>query len=536
MSDARNILFIMCDQLRWDYLSCYGHPHLQTPNLDWLAANGVRFDRVYVQSPVCGPSRACIYTGRYQSTLGVRHNGFPLRSDELGMGDYLHALGMRTAVIGKTDLHRHTEVVERLGIDMAAPEQTLFREVGFEPYERNSGNFPTPLLRRRGQQPRYNDYLRELGYEGENPWHTYANSGIDEDGNLQSGWFNKNARLAANIKEEHSETAYTTNRAMDFMREAGDTPWCLHLGYIKPHWPYMAPAPYHAMYGPEQMLPANRTAAERTNPHHPVYAGFLKYSGGLGFSNDEIRETVIRAYMGLVKQIDDHLGRLFAWMREQGLMENTVIVFTSDHGDYLGDHWLTDKYWFHEESVRVPLIIYDPSARADASRGTVCDELVEMIDLVPTFVEMAGGRPDRERLEGRSLLPFLRGETSADWREFVVSEEDYSPITVRHHLDLPVEDARATMLRTKRWKFILHERFRPELYDMENDPQEQNDLGEDPGYAELRLELERKLFRWLRQRKLRFTRTEEFTRMRSQPGWVEQQGIYIGYWDSPENG
>ena len=85
MSDARNILFIMCDQLRWDYLSCYGHPHLQTPNLDWLAANGVRFDRVYVQSPVCGPSRACIYTGRYQSTLGVRHNGFPLRRPFLMM-------------------------------------------------------------------------------------------------------------------------------------------------------------------------------------------------------------------------------------------------------------------------------------------------------------------------------------------------------------------------------------------------------------------------------------------------------------------
>jgi len=535
MTQAKNILFIMCDQLRWDYLSCYGHPHLKTPNIDWLADNGVRFDRAYIQSPVCGPSRSCTYTGRYQSTIGVRHNGYPLRIDELGIGDYLAPLGVRTAVAGKTDAFKDPVTAKRLGIDLLSDEYTLLRESGFEPFDHDAGIHPDKPLSRGAAPPRYNQYLHSLGYEAENPWHTFANSGVDDEGNVVSGWYNRNAKYPANLPEEHTETPYMTSRAIDFISEHeakhGDQPWCLHLGYIKPHWPYIAPAPYHNMYTADQILPANRTEAECTNPHHPVYAGFLKYCNDEGFSTDEIRETVIPAYMGLVKQIDDHIGRLLAWMRANGTLEKTMIVFISDHGDYLGDHWMVDKYWFHEESARVPLIIYDPSTAADATRGTVCDELVESIDLVPTFVEFSGGEPNPQRLEGRSLLPLLRGRTPDDWRDFVICEQDYSTLTVRHHLDLSVPDARATMLRTKRWKYILHEVYRPELYDMEADPQEHVDLGGDPAYAEIRAELHEKLFRWFRRRALRFTKPDSFTLMRSTPGWVEENsGVLIGYW------
>ena len=128
-------------------------------------------------------------------------------------------------------------------------------------------------------------------------------------------------------------------------------------------------------------------------------------------------------------------------------------------------------------------------------------------------------------------MPFVRGEAPTSWRDFVICEEDYSPLTVRHHLGLAVEDARATMLRTERWKYILHERFRPELYDMQHDPQERADLGDDPAHVATRAELHEMLFRWFRQRALRLTRPDSFTRMRSQPGWVEENmGIYIGHW------
>ncbi|MCK5920653.1 MAG: sulfatase-like hydrolase/transferase, partial [Methylococcales bacterium] len=404
-----------------------------------LANNGVRFDRAYVQAPVCGPSRASIYTGRYQSTLGVRHNEFPLRIEEWGLGDYLRPLGWRTAVAGKTDLQLDPETAKILGIDL--DNNVLRREVGFEPFERDEGIHLSQL-----EHVVYNEYLREQGYEGENPWHTYANSVVDENGDIQDGSFNRYAKHPANIKEEHSETPYLTSRAIEFMdTAAADTPWCLHLSYIKPHWPYIAPAPYHNMYRADQILPANRTEAERAEPHHPVYAGMLQNCEGEGFDRDEVRETVIPTYMGLIKQIDDQLGRLFAWMREKGVFEQTMIIFSSDHGDYLGDHWLVDKYWFHEEAARVPFIIYDPSPEADGTRGMVCDELMEMIDIVPTCIEFAGGVPNPKRLEGRSLMGFLWGKMPAKWRTHIICEEDYSMLAVRHHLDLPIAEARATM-------------------------------------------------------------------------------------------
>ena len=159
-----------------------------------------------------------------------------------------------------------------------------------------------------------------------------------------------------------------TGRAIDFMDQAGDAPWLCHLSYIKPHWPYIVPAPYHAMYGAEHVLPAVRTEEERATDH-PVFRAYIESRVCRTFSRDEVRERVIPAYMGLVKQIDDQMGRLFAWMEEKGLMENTMIAFTSDHGDYLGDHWMGEKDLFHDASVKVPLIVYDPREEADATRG-----------------------------------------------------------------------------------------------------------------------------------------------------------------------
>ena len=277
------------------------------------------------------------------------------------------------------------------------------------------------------QLPRYNRYLNDKGYAGDNPWHDWANAAQGEGNQLASGWAMRHARKPARVQEEDSETPYMTRRAMDFMTEAGDEPWCLHLSYIKPHWPYIAPAPYNAMYGPHDVLPVVRAEEERRDPH-PVYREFMDLRVSSAFSRDEVREEVIPVYMGLIKQIDDQLGVLFRFMRERGLMDNTLIVFTSDHGDYLGDHWMGEKDLFHEPSVKVPLIIYDPSSEADAARGTVCDELVEAIDLVPTFLEALGSRPGEQshRLEGRSLMPFLRGAAPAEWRRYAISEYDYS--------------------------------------------------------------------------------------------------------------
>src|SRR5262249_18306660 len=154
-----------------------------------------------------------------------------------------------------------------------------------------------------------------------------------------------------------------------------------------------------------------------------------------------------------------------------------MIVFTADHGDYLGDHWLGDKDFFHDASIKVPLIIYDPSAAADATRGSVCDELVEAIDLVPTFLDVAGGdaAAQSHRLEGRSLLPLLHGaqpQSQSAWRTFTVSEYDYGMQPASAKLGVKPRDARLFMIADKRWKLIHAIGFRPMLFDRASDPDE----------------------------------------------------------------
>jgi arylsulfatase A-like enzyme len=174
------------------------------------------------------------------------------------------------------------------------------------------------------------------------------------------------------------------------------------------------------MYGPNHVPAATRHAAEREDPH-PVLGAYMNSRVASAFQQDEVRRKVIPAYMGLIKQCDDQLGRILDYLETTGQMQNTMIVLTSDHGDYLGDHWLGEKDMFHDPSVKIPMIIYDPSPKADPTRGTTCDALVESIDLAATFVQAAGGDVPEHILEGRALQPWLYGETPP-WRQFAIYE------------------------------------------------------------------------------------------------------------------
>jgi arylsulfatase A-like enzyme len=527
MSTVKNILFIMADQLRWDHLSCYGHPHLHTPNIDKLAAKGVRFDRAYVQSPVCGPSRASYYTGRTVFSHGATWNRVPLPVGEMTLGDYLRPLGVRTVVVGKTHMIPDAEGMARVGLDRTSEIGCQISQPGFDPYERDDGLHPTPLLRQKGGKLAYNDWLREQGYAGENPWNDYANAAEGPNGEILSGWYLRNSNLPARVAKEHSETAYMTMRAREFIAETGDAPWLCHLSYIKPHWPYIAPAPYHEMYGPETFKPIVRSAQEKINPN-PVYAAFMGMDVSETFSTQGVRETVLPAYMGLIKEIDDHLGQLFDWLEKTGKDQETMIVFTSDHGDYMGDHWMGEKELFHEVSVRVPLIIYDPRAEADATRGTASQALVEAIDLVPTFLDATGAPPAYHRLEGRSLEPLLHGETPADWRDDVFSEIDYAFYAARQTLGVGPSEARGYMIRTERWKYVHFLNFPPQLFDLLNDPDELQDLGRDPAPEDIRREMHNRLLARLLRRKNRVAMTDE--EVQGIRVSENTSGIVIGKW------
>jgi arylsulfatase A-like enzyme len=534
-SGIRNILFIMFDQLRFDYLSCAGHKHLDTPHIDALAARGVRFSRAYAQSTICGASRMSFYTGRYVSSHGAAWNNFPLKVGEMTLGDHLRPHGMRSWLVGKTHMKADDEGMDRLGIARGSIIGARLSECGFDVHTRDDG------LWAEGEdgfydtrRSPYNEYLKTRGYNGRNPWAEHANAGIDVDGNIASGWLMKNARLPANIAEEDSETPWLTSRAIDFMESTeAREPWLCHLSYIKPHWPYIVPAPYHGMYDARHIQPAIRHEDERRNPH-PVFARFMEGRVSGSFARDEVREAVIPAYMGLVKQCDDQMGRLFAHLEKSGRMRDTMIVITSDHGDYLGDHWLGEKELFHDPSVRIPLIVYDPRKEADAGRGTVCDALVESIDLAPTFMEAIGEPVPDHILEGRSLMPFLRGEPPAGWRGAAISEYDYSATAVAERLGLSPRDARLFMVVTERWKMIHCEGgFRPMLFDLEADPHEFTDLGECAHRWPVIEEMYDHLFAWTRRVSQRTTVSSDRIRA-MRKGGSQRRGILLGVFDEDD--
>ena len=517
----------MCDQLRADYLSCYGHPFINTRNIDKIADMGVLFNHAYCQAPLCGPSRASFYSGRYLASHGALANADPLKLGELSLGDYLRELKYRTVLVGKSEVRINQDALERIHIENSSDMRISFVQGGFEYFDRLEGIYTNQIV---PDDLAYSDYLLSKGYEGKNPWENWANSAFDEHGKKVSGWQMRNSNLPSAVPEEHSETAYTTDRALEFLSAVGkEDQWCLHLSYIKPHWPYLVPSPYHSYYSKEHILPAVRNSVEKKNSH-PVLKAFQDELYSQNFSRDEVRERVIPTYMGLIKQVDDHLGRILDKLKSMDLLDSTLIIFTSDHGDYLGDHWLGEKDLFHEPSVRIPMIVYDPDTRANNSRGSLNEEFVESVDILPTIVQFAGGQVCKQRVEGNSLLSFTRGiDTPDQIREYTLSQIDYSDRGPRVSLNIHPYDCRAHMIRNKEWKYILHEKFRPQLYNMKHDPEEFLDLGDSPEYASVRDEMHEKIFSWFRKRLIR-TEMDYDSLFEMGVERDEKMGILIGHW------
>ena len=243
---------------------------------------------------------------------------------------------------------------------------------------------------------------------------------------------------------------------------------------------------------------------------------------------DEVWQTVRPTYQGLVQQIDDHLGRVWHALEGAGRLEDTMIVFTSDHGDYLGDHWLGEKEHFHDVIQRVPLIVYDPDPAADATRSRVEHRLVEAIDLVPTFLEALHLPLASERIEGRSLLPLTRGGDCAGWRETVFSELDYAYREARRTLGRSPDACRAWMARSERWKYVHWQDFPPQLFDLGNDPDEFVDLGSDPRFDNVHREMRERLFGWFTTLKRRVTVTDD--EVASATAAHKKAGVFFGEW------
>jgi len=284
------------------------------------------------------------------------------------------------------------------------------------------------------------------------------------------------------------------------------------------------------MYGAADLPKVNRTESER-NSDHPLMQAWMDMRVSKSFSRDDVRDWVAPVYMGLIKELDDQMGRLFSYLTDAGRMDDTMIVFCSDHGDNMGDHWMGEKDLFHDCSSRIPLIIYDPRSEADKSRGTSTDALIEGIDLAPTFLDYFGGEQLPHLMEGRSLTSLLHNHAS-DWRQYCVSEYDYSTRDARRALQIDQADARLVMVFDGRWKYIHVEKMRPMLFDLRTDPDEVCDLGGNEAYADQLARMSEMHFEWSRKHHNRITRSASVIEKMADA--KEPPGILIGYVDRDE--
>lgn len=485
MNSIRNILFIMTDQMRADCLSSAGHPVVKTPNLDALASRGVRFEHAYVQSAVCGPSRMSFYTGRYMHAHRSYWNGVPLPLDEVTIGEYLRSAGIRAALCGKTH-HPEDQVLlpklQEAGLDRS---RVYTNHAGLEPWEVNDG-----------MGKGWIDDLKSKGYSL--PFDQYPSAAPfivhTPEGRWLNGWRFESAAYPTVVQEGDSDTAFMTRRAMEFIEDAGERPWMLHLSYFKPHWPNVAPDPYHQMYDPAS-VPAPLRREEELELPHPLLPPFREERRSLPLDDEATWRQMRATYYGLITQIDDHLGTLFEFLEQQGRFDDTLIIFTSDHGEYMGDHWLFEKELFYDQAIRVPLIIYDPSEQADPTRGTVEQRFVESIDIVPTCLD-AFGLDIPRRIQGRSLLPLLYGEPVPDWRSEVYADWDFRFYQAGEELGLPPDRCRAWMIRDSRYKYIHFNGLPSMLFDLERDPEEFHNVASDPQYGPIVAEYAVKLLEW----------------------------------------
>ena len=471
-SDGVNLLFIIADQWRADSLGCAGHLVVQTPNLDRLAKAGVRFEDCYVQTAPCGPSRMCIYTGRYLCSHRAIHNKTPLMDAEDNLGSWLrdagydpHLLGYNDYAIDPRTLPDDDPRAQELNYDNVLP--------GFE-----------TLVYHEYDSQEYFEYLREKGYPEWLLTHkTVHQPNVPDEGPGE----HLSLRYPAHYKAEDCEARFITNKAIEHVTANKASGWVLNVNYIKPHPPRICSAPFNDMYDPADM-PAAIRDPEELSADHP-YQKLIHANPQLE-SDRDLRETQAN-YFGMITEVDTSLGLLFDALEETGQWEDTVIVFSSDHGEYLGDHYLTGKGQVYDAGIHVPLIIRDPSWTADPTRGKTLDGFTESVDITPTILDLMGITiPDR--VQGVSLADRISGSV-AEGKVDIHFEKDF-----RHVPGVDPDDSLIWVVRDRDYKYVqfASSEIPPMLFDLNADPGESTNLAQSTAHAATMLEYAQRLLRW----------------------------------------
>lgn len=493
-----NFVFIMTDQQRADHLGCYGNPVVRTPHIDGLARRGLRFERFYVATPVCMPNRASIVTGRMPSVHRSRSNGIPLSLDAVTFPQLLRENGYETALIGKCHLQN---MEERPSLVEPEPVGDLRRTPGYEEATRIDLNAAAYQQERRAS---WNDPEHRIAL----PYYGFGhvelcNHHADETFGDWSRWAAQKQPMfeqlcgVANAEPDARFTApqawrtrlpealyssnYVAERSVEYIRRhviQGDgKPFFLQCSFPDPHHPFTPPGRYWDMYsaGEVAVPPTCRAPGPEAPPHlrwihDERREGRSALTSQRMFAVDEgeARQMIALTY-GMITMVDDAVGRILQALRDAGLEQDTVVVFTSDHGDFMGDHGLMLKGPLHYQGlIRVPFIWSDP---AGAWAGERADGLASSVDIARTVLARAGVAPVNG-MQGHDLVGLQQLGDGAAWPESVLIEEDNQ----RAYLGFN-EPVRARTLVTERHRITLYRGANwGEIYDLRDDPLEQHNL------------------------------------------------------------
>mgnify|MGYP001545986791 FL=1 len=417
-----NVIVIMTDELRRDFLGCYGNPLVKTPHLDRLAAQGTRFDAAYTPSPICVPARASIATGRYVHETGCWSNAQPYHGAPDSWHHKLRQSDRMISSIGK--LHfRSTD------------DDNGFSEEIRPLHVRNGLGWVQGLLRDDMDMFDASGFATHIG-PGDDPYTQY----------------------------DRSVCAQTVDWIRQRAATPHDTPWGLYVSFLRPHYPLTCPQEFYDLYDPDQ-VPMPRAATAGSGADHPILEGLRQSCNFDAPFTDDTRRIAVASYYGLCSFVDQMVGQILTALEQGGLDQSTTVIFTSDHGECLGDRGFWTKMVMYEEATAVPLIMTGPGIKPGVHTAPV-----SLIDLYPTVLDLAGiARPDDAPRYARSLLAAL---DAPDPDRAILSEyHDYGAQTGMF------------MLRRNQWKLVLYPGYESQLFDLETDPGETIDLAADPGHA-----------------------------------------------------
>ena len=441
-----NVLFVMADQLRQDAVGCYGSKLAKTPNMDWLASQGARFTNVYTSTPSCTPARAAILTGLSPWYHGMLGYGAIAQRYPIELPRTMSTSGYYSYSIGK----------DHFGWDKTANEGTPHGFNGTDLYDGLSGEM--------------DDY---------DQWFAQYFPGVDPLEATGLGWNDYPGRTYA-LPELYHPTAYVGRKAVEFLESYNrEEPFFLKVSFHRPHSPYDPPGRFMDIFTPEEM-PKPYLGDKWDQDCN--FGGKHPSSLCCGHIEEEAVSISRQAYYGNVAFVDEWIGNILYVLRNRSLLDSTVILFTADHGDMLGDHYRWRKILPYESSAKIPmLLMWPPSLEKSKGgpigvpRGVVKDEVIELRDIFPTFLDVAG-LPIPPSLNGSSLLNLLSGQSSpSPWRTYI--DMEHTPA------------CNATFywngLTDGKYKYIFRAYFGDEqLFDLVNDPHEMQNLAEDPQHQD----------------------------------------------------